>query len=449
VSATPAPTLERVTFRTSRLLDFCSRKELIAQTGHREEDWPLVALKELVDNALDACEDAGVAPIVNVTVDEDGIEVSDNGPGLPVETLDGVLDFSVRVSNREAYVAPDRGAQGNALKTLVAMPFALDGAVGHVEVSAHGRRHRITLAVDRIRQQPTILRDDADADVTNGTVVRLHWPVSARSILVGSEARFLQIAAHYTGLNPHLTMTLDWFGERTEITATAPAWSKWRPSDPTSPHWYRVDHLERLVAAYIARDADNGRERTVRELVAEFRGLSSTAKQKTIAAVTGMPRARLSDLWDGVELDTVAIETLLKAMKAESRPVKAADLGVIGREHLAQRLAGMGCVMESFDYRKKDGIQDGVPWVIETAFGWLGDDAAAVRTLVTGVNWSPGIVNPFRELGRFGQSLDAVLEQQRAGRREPLVLVLHMACPRVEYTDRGKSAVVIGGSGGA
>ena len=49
--------LQRATLRTSRLLDFCSRKELIAQTGHQPEAWPLVVLKELVDNALDACED--------------------------------------------------------------------------------------------------------------------------------------------------------------------------------------------------------------------------------------------------------------------------------------------------------------------------------------------------------------------------------------------------------
>jgi hypothetical protein len=82
MSAMPTPTLGRTTFRTSRLLDFCSRKELVAQTGHREDQWPLVALKELVDNALDACEDAAVAPVVTVTVDEDGIEVADNGLGL-------------------------------------------------------------------------------------------------------------------------------------------------------------------------------------------------------------------------------------------------------------------------------------------------------------------------------------------------------------------------------
>jgi hypothetical protein len=45
----------------------------------------------------------------------------------------------------------------------------------------------------------------------------------------------------------------------------------------------------------------------------------------------------------------------------------------------------------------------------------------------------------------FGESLDSVLERQRAGRDEPVVLALHLACPRVDYTDRGKSAVVIGG----
>jgi len=37
--------LERTTFRTSRLLEFCSRKELVAQTGHEPDAWPLAVLK--------------------------------------------------------------------------------------------------------------------------------------------------------------------------------------------------------------------------------------------------------------------------------------------------------------------------------------------------------------------------------------------------------------------
>jgi hypothetical protein len=38
-----ATTLKRETFRTSRELDFFSEKELVAQTGHGVDEWPLVA----------------------------------------------------------------------------------------------------------------------------------------------------------------------------------------------------------------------------------------------------------------------------------------------------------------------------------------------------------------------------------------------------------------------
>ncbi len=274
-----APTLERTTLTTSRLLDFCSEKELIAQTGHQTEAWPLVVLKELVDNALDACEEADVAPEVEVVVDNNDITVKDNGPGMPAETVAGVLDFAVRVSNREAYVSPDRGAQGNALKTLVAMPFVLDGKRGKIEVLARGVHHRIEFSVDAIRQEPVIAHDVQPADTKNGTEIRIRWPDSACSILADAKDRFLQIADDYAWLNPHLTITIDWFGEPMTVMATDPTWAKWKPSDPTSAHWYTTQHLERLIAGYIAHDTDSGRMRTVRDLVAEFRGLSGSAKQ--------------------------------------------------------------------------------------------------------------------------------------------------------------------------
>jgi hypothetical protein len=103
-----SPRLNRETFKTSRLLDFLSEKELTAQIGHPKRDWPLVLLKELLDNSIDAAEEVGIAPEVSVTRDNDGITVADNSPGIPPETVAGVLDFSVRVSSREAYVSPNR-----------------------------------------------------------------------------------------------------------------------------------------------------------------------------------------------------------------------------------------------------------------------------------------------------------------------------------------------------
>lgn len=439
------PRLNRTTIATSRLMDFCSERELTAQTGHSRKDWPLVILKELIDNALDACEEGGVAPEINVQVAQNTITVTDNGPGIPAATVEKVLDFSVRVSSREAYVAPDRGAQGNALKTVLMMPFVLDGKMGRVEIVARGIRHIINVEVDSIRQQPVIDYEHEETElVKNGTSVSVGWPDSACSILTDARDRFLQMADDYTFLNPHLTLHVNWMGAETRIKAIDPAWSKWRPDEPTCAHWYRAEDLKRLIGAYIADDQDNDRDRTVREFIAEFRGLSATAKQKKVLEATGMSRMNLSALVDGRDIDHGRIESLLSAMRQNTKPVKPTDLGVIGKDHLAAKFASIGCEMKSFDYRKvaKEN-EDGLPFVLETAFGWC--ERLRERRMVVGVNWSPGILNPFRQLGSLGLSLDAVLEQQRVGRDEPVVFLLHCACPRVEYTDRGKSAVVVQG----
>jgi hypothetical protein len=270
--------------------------------------------------------------------------------------------------------------------------------------------------------------------------VTVRWPSSSSSILENASDRFLQIADDYTWLNPHLTLAVDWFGRSPRYSSTDPSWPKWRPSDPTSPHWYQPKHLERLIAGYVAHDEDQGHDRTVREFVAEFRGLSATAKQKKVLEATGLGRASLSALRNGDGLDAGQVAKLLVAMQEQSRPVKPAQLGVIGAAHLRQRFEAAGCQMESFQYKRVAGCTDGIPWVIESGFGWC--PKASRRRLVTGVNWSPGIINPFRQLGRFGTSLDTILSQRRADADEPVILVLHMACPRVEYLDRGKSAVV-------
>jgi DNA topoisomerase VI subunit B len=432
--------LARTTLRTSRLLDFASERELVAQTGHHRDAWPLVIVKELVDNGIDACEEAGIAPVIKVTADDTDIKVEDNGPGLPAKTIESVLDFSVRVSSREAYISPTRGAQGNALKTIVAMPFVVHGERGHVEIEALGSRHLIDMTVDRIRQEPVIGHKFESIPEKTGTLVRVEWPDLACSIGEDTRSRFLQIAEDFAWINPHLEITVDWFGEAVTVKPTDRSWAKWKPSDPTSPHWYSAENLERLIAGYIAHDQDNGRERTVREFVSEFRGLSGTAKQKQVLDATGLARESLSCMVTGSGLDRGKVDRLLATMKEQSKPIKPDMLGVIGKEHFRQRFSAIGCEMESFDYRKVIDTTDGAPWIVETAFGWCPE--ANSRRLVTGVNWSPGIVNPFRELGRFGQSLDTILSQQRASRNEPVVLVLHMSCPRVEYTDRGKSAVV-------
>jgi DNA topoisomerase VI subunit B len=436
--------LGRETFTTSRLLEFCSEKELINQTGHAVSEWPLVILKELVDNALDACEEAEASPIIKVSVCGGRIIVADNGPGINPKVVESVLDYSTRTSSREAYVSPTRGAQGNALKTLLAMPFALNGAKGETIIEAQGIAHRIVFSVDHIRQEPKITHSRTASDVRSGTRVTVQWPVSASTKPRDGKPRFLQMVAGFGWLNPHLTIELDWEGEGSRIEVSDPTWTKWRPSYPTSPHWYDEDRLARLMGAYIARDQDRGREpRTVREFVSEFRGLTATAKQKAVLETIGASRVTLPGFFGTNDINRGRIRTLLTAMQEETRPVQPKDLGMIGKDHLRARFAAAGADERTFRYSRQF-VDGDLPQVVEVAFGYC--PTRKRRQIVTGVNWSPGITNPFRVLGAYGQSLDTFLAEQRAGNdAEPVTLVIHMACPRVDYTDRGKSALVISG----
>jgi hypothetical protein len=277
--------------------------------------------------------------------------------------------------------------------------------------------------------------------------VRNLLPELARRFVSGHDMRDSSVGSsplvgiRHVYERPHHAPDRIFASYRTTVEATTPSRAKWKPSDPTCPHWYEAQHLERLIAAYLAHDQDQGgRQRTAREFIAEFRGLSGTAKQKAVLDATGLSREPLSRLTgDGRNLNKEMVGKLLAAMQANSKPVKPKALGIIGEEHLRKRFEAAGCEMESFQYRKIED-DDGLPSVVETAFGWCPD--APGRRLVTGVNWSAGIINPFRQLGAHGQSLDTVLSQQPAASEEPVILVLHQALPRARYTDRGKSAVV-------
>ena len=106
---------------------------------------------------------------------------------------------------------------------------------------------------------------------------------------------------------------------------------------------------------------------------------------------------------------------------------------------------------KTFTYNRTFGETNGIPRVIEFAFGIHRDGLAAggrapSRKIITGVNWSPGINNPFRQLGQGGDGLDAILSEVRANTSQPVIAALHLACPRVTYTDRGKSAIVVEGN---
>jgi Histidine kinase-, DNA gyrase B-, and HSP90-like ATPase len=292
--------LTRVPFTVSRLMEFCTRRELVNQTGHDVYEWPLVVLKELVDNALDAWEEAEIAPVISISVKGNSIIITDNGPGIPAKTINAILDYSVRVSSREAYVSPTRGAQGNALKTILPMAYVLnehhgEDASGKTIIEANGVAHHITFSVEHVKQEPKIEHTTKRSTVMRGTRITIALPEFPDggyegNLVEDSEGGFLRLAESYAWLNPHLSLRVTWNGERKiDIKASNPAWGKWLPSWPTSAHWYDQSCFRRYMAAHIA----NRGNITVREFISEFRGMTGTAKQKQVLGETGASHVSL------------------------------------------------------------------------------------------------------------------------------------------------------------
>jgi DNA topoisomerase-6 subunit B len=429
--------LERTTFELSRELEFFDAKELEMQIGQPVEWWPVAILKELIDNALDACECAGVAPEIRVGVKGDALTVEDNGPGIPPETVRGSLDYLKRVSDKLFYVSPTRGQLGNALKVVWAAPFVESGKSGRVEVSARGVKHTIEVSLDRIRQAPAIGYATCEDGRQVGTSFRVEWPELASILSCEKEPYFYyppplslpELVEGFAALNPHATFRL---GKR-KYPASDPAWQKWRPDLPTSPHWYTPHTLRDLIAAYVGRDQETGQARSVRAFVSEFRGLSSTAKQKAVA--NGLSGVHLRDLVDDGDIAMPHVEKLLAAMKGESRPVPPAALGVIGKEHLTRWMETFaGVNPESVRYSRRAGEESGQPYVVEVAFGIRGDTDK--RRLVLGLNWTPA-------LGEAVPALRQVLSQMRIDPHDPVTVIVHLARPRFAFTGHGKGEIAL------
>ena len=103
------------------------------------------------------------------------------------------------------------------------------------------------------------------------------------------------------------------------------------------------------MAAHIA----NRGNITVREFISEFRGMSSTAKQKVVLAETGASHVSLHNFFGRHKANTDNIAKLLASLQKHTKPVRPAELGMIGKEHFYRRHGGGGRRSEDVHLQSK------------------------------------------------------------------------------------------------
>ena len=441
----PAHLLKRAAFTTNRALEFFTESELRTQIGYGRKMWPAVIAKELIDNALDACETAGVSPIITIRLDAGALTVSDNGAGLPTTTIQQSLDYAVRVSDKKHYISPTRGQLGNALKCVWAVPFVISGnSYGKVEVTSCGEQRTIEVRLNRVSQAPDIAVQSVPF-VQSGTSIKVYWPEIACELVdlemldlynAPFETGLKSLVAGFAAMNPHAEFRLEGLVEACFPPAdVGPSrWVKWLANQPTSPHWYTPDELRDLLLAYIHEEMEGGRARTVREFVSEFEGLRRPPTQKQVTEAFGRTGTLQSLLVDN-DIPLPVVEKLLESMKTFSRPVKPQRLGgLIGKNHIQKVLAQFGVATERVEYQRIVAVGlDGLPHVIEVAFG-LRSDKSSKRILLIGLNHSPTFQIPTG-------TISEVLNNRRVQKTDPAVLFIHEACPKFAFVGHGKGAI--------
>lgn len=456
--------LERTTFETSRAAEYFDARELAAQTGQPKENFATVALKELVDNALDACETAEVAPEIGIGVREESgiihLAVADNGDGIPPETIRRVLNYETRTSDKAAYRSPTRGAQGNALKTVLGIPHAL-GSEEAVIIEAQGVRHEIRAWVDPAGEL-RIEHEEVKAVGSRsfaGTHIVLQVPAEGQKFDPG------YWVSSFSTFNPHATFKLERLdgsyqangsgSKMAEIykssEATSPpgsaGWRKFLPQDLTSPHWYDVGAIKRLVFSHVANARRGGRDVPLGEFVRQFRGLSSSAKAKTVCST--LPNIkRLSDF----EVDPEKAGVLLASMQSNSKAPSQAVLGVVGEDHFRTSFEAAYDVRE-FTYKKAKGLfPSGLPFTFEFALAVTD----VPGRLYCGINFSPSFGDPLEGTRIAGPKFEAhgirgfllqghALPDVGAWYEAPanVVVAAHIITPAPVFLDRGKTRLQI------
>jgi DNA topoisomerase 6 subunit A-like protein/histidine kinase/DNA gyrase B/HSP90-like ATPase len=449
----PQTLLERTTFETSRAAEYFTVRELQAQTGQPRERFAAVALKELVDNALDACETAGIAPSIGIEIAMEPtvmqMTVADNGAGITPETVRRILHFQTRTSDKAVYRSPTRGAQGNALKTVLGLPCAL-GLREPVLIEAQGVRHRILAWIDPAGE----LRLQYDEEVipaTPGTRITLPVPADgqdfdppcwARAFALFNPHASVKIRMSRSG-SQHAHSRLDHPGDVYQATIAFPGgWRKCLPSDPTSAWWYDVADLKRLVFAHIAEARRGGQDLLLRDFVKQFRNLSANAKAKAVCAALPSIK-RLTDF----EADEEAVDRLLEVMRCEAKAPSPEILGAMGEAHVRACFETWYGVKRWW-YRKVAGDVHGIPFIVEAAVA----ETARPGWLWTGVNFSPTFEDPLAATLLLAPKVSAygLRNFLKSAHVVPIpdpwdetptqtAVAVHVVCPVFEFLDRGKT----------
>lgn len=393
-------------------------KDAISATGLPEHRYQEVIVKELLDNSLDAVDQLDVKAIT-ITSENGLFAICDNGGGIPEDTLENIFDFTCSASSKKNVRTVSRGAQGNALKSVIGRCVNKNIPLYFV---TSGKM--ITYTPDRLR---------IDMGETCNIFAKLVEPTDqANGIYLGSGISEYTLFAYLSGIqtvNPDVCFTVNGniYGAFTE------------PKKLSSVHsilWHTVASFKNLLRLM----ATNYPEKTTKQFLADFSGT------QRIVSTISLPGKLLSDFYTSDQ----DIENLFLAVRSATAPVRPSIL----EKYAIDRTAAQALRGDDFVGYKKTASsytsdQAEIPILIEAVLSKTGNAKNKITTCINNsknyeaipFRFSPGTRCEIAGQAWRTDSLDALINATGFTTGTGYQLLLHTVSPHFEYFDKAKSQI--------
>ncbi len=403
----------------------------------------LTTVKELVDNALDAADEARISADVEVRIDqlaEDRFRVTctDNGPGIVTRHVPNVFG-KLLFGSKFHRLKMSRGQQGIGVSAAGMYGLLTTGKPVQVmtKTSPKGKGHLFEIAIDTRTNQPKVQeRQEVEWEYDHGTRVVIELEASYRKGQHSIDAYIHQISL----ANPHATLRYlppgHEKGEEVRLYA--------RVTDELPPETAEIKpHPHGVELGVLIQWLSESKSRNLSGfLTSEFSRVSTRLAQE-ICKNAGLDPKRKPKT-----LDRAAAEQLHRGIASTKIMAPPTDcIAPIGEELLEKALQAIQPADFFTSVTRRPTVYRGNPFLVEVALAYGGPLGAedpvsvyrfanrvplqyqqggcAITKAVTSTDWK-----------KYG------LQQPRGGSPVgPLLLLVHIASVWVPFTSESKEAI--------
>ncbi len=406
--------------------------------GYENSTKALITItKEAVDNSLDACDEAGILPELQIILKQTGVDrfrmiFEDNGPGV-VESKIPMAFGKMLFGSKFHRLKQSRGTQGIGISGAILYSQLTTGKSTKITSSTGGKIHEIDMMIDTVKNEPNVLSKLSSANKTNWHGIRIELEVEGNYIeryqSVPEYLKQTAIAnpyAHiiYKGPNGILKF------ERT--TNTIP-----RQPKEIKPHPYGIE------VGILRRMLSGTRTKNLKSfLMRDFSRVGGTSANQILRL------SKLESKRKPTSLDTAETERLHKSMQMVKLIAPPTDC----LSPLTDELIENGLKKEvNADYfvsvSRSPTVYRGNPFQVEVGLAYGGElSPKSTSKLYRFANKVPLLYNKSScAITKAVQEVDwrRYGLQQSTGSIPvgPLVIIVHFASVWVPYTSEGKEAI--------